>query len=111
MWYLLCTSFPLDRRGPEGGQARFSVDFPRLLFAHCLVSSAFADLQLNFHVPLLPVPRGEGAFVALLQRRSGDVLGDGYGVDGGGGTFPESWRTRPFPLAARSFLVRARMFR
>ncbi|CAM9405657.1 unnamed protein product [Ectocarpus sp. 4 AP-2014] len=59
--------------------------------------------QLSFYVPVLPTPRGEGSFAALLQHWPGRVFGDDYDHTENVGS-KSSWRTRPLPLAARARL-------
>ena len=58
-------------------------------------------------MPLRPILRGEGSFADFLQRRSGDVFGDGYHNKDGRDASTSSWRTRPLPLAAKVLLVSA----
>lgn len=64
-------------------------------------------------MPLLPMPRGEGSFAALLRNRRDQVFGDDYdhSDDGGDGSDAISatfnWRIRPLPLVARINLVRS----
>ncbi|CAM9091877.1 unnamed protein product [Ectocarpus fasciculatus] len=69
--------------------------------------------QLSFYVPVLPTPRGEGSFAALLRHWPGRVFGDDYdhteGQDSSSNSKENvgsgsSWRTRPLPLAARTRL-------
>eukprot|EP00903_Cladosiphon_okamuranus_P016097 g14858.t2 len=63
--------------------------------------------QLNFYVPLVPIPRGEGSFAALLRNRRDQVFGDDYDYSGDGGDVNDqiratsNWRIRSLPLAAR----------
>ncbi|CAM9950707.1 unnamed protein product, partial [Ectocarpus sp. 12 AP-2014] len=57
----------------------------------------------RFYVPVLPTPRGEGSFAALLQHWPGRVFGDDYDHTENVGS-KSSWRTRPMPLAARARL-------
>lgn len=85
--------------------------FSPLSFPPCYVLVLF-HLKLSFYVPLLPMPRGEGSFAALLRQRRDQVFGDDYDHTGGDTarddvpTATSNWRSRPLPLAARTNLVR-----